>query len=212
MPDARSQILARLKQNSLDSELPAPPRYQPDYGWSREQRIDRFQQMLEAVHGEVHRVTRTDIPDLLQRLLTEKAVSRLLCSKKLTPHLPDKLDGVERFHYDQAIEAWKPALFQLIDASMTTTLGGIAETGSLILWPDQDEPRLMSLVPPIHIALVEADAIYTTFAEVMEKENWKSHMPTNALLISGPSKTADIEQILAYGIHGPKQLIVLLVV
>jgi L-lactate dehydrogenase complex protein LldG len=41
-------------------------------------------------------------------------------------------------------------------------------------------------------------------------EGWAQGMPTNALLISGPSKTADIQQVLAYGAHGPRELIVLL--
>ena len=45
----------------------------------------------------------------------------------------------------------------------------------------------------------------------MKAQNWSSGMPTNALLISGPSKTADIEQTLAYGVHGPKELIVLMI-
>lgn len=69
----------------------------------------------------------------------------------------------------------------------------------------------MSLVPPIHIAVLRADTIYNSLLEVMQKENWAAGMPTNAFLISGPSKTADIELVLAFGVHGPKELIVLLV-
>ena len=102
-------------------------------------------------------------------------------------------------------------LFNEVDASITSTRGGIAETGSLILWPTPDEPRLMSLVPPVHIAVLNASEIYTTFHEAMISQDWASGMPTNALLISGPSKTADIEQTLAYGVHGPKELIVLVI-
>jgi L-lactate dehydrogenase complex protein LldG len=45
----------------------------------------------------------------------------------------------------------------------------------------------------------------------MLAQRWHERMPTNALLISGPSKTADIEQTLAYGVHGPKELIVLVI-
>jgi L-lactate dehydrogenase complex protein LldG len=78
--------------------------------------------------------------------------------------------------------------------------------------PNSDEPRLMSLVPPIHIALLDTAKLYSTFAEAIQAQGWVQHgMPTNALLISGPSKSADIEQTLAYGVHGPKELVVILV-
>lgn len=69
----------------------------------------------------------------------------------------------------------------------------------------------MSLLPPIHVALVEEWRIADSLAALMADESWAAAMPTNAVLISGPSKTADIEQTLAYGVHGPKELIVLLV-
>lgn len=68
----------------------------------------------------------------------------------------------------------------------------------------------MSLVPPVHFALLEADQIVDNPVGVDGKEHWAQSMPTNALLISGPSKTADIQQTLAYGAHGPKELVVLL--
>ncbi|MEC7376269.1 MAG: LUD domain-containing protein, partial [Pseudomonadota bacterium] len=71
--------------------------------------------------------------------------------------------------------------------------------------------RLMSLVPPVHVAVLRASELYTTFHEAIHAQNWATGMPTNALLISGPSKTADIEQTLAYGVHGPKELIVLMI-
>ncbi|MGB2902280.1 MAG: LUD domain-containing protein, partial [Candidatus Dechloromonas phosphoritropha] len=65
-------------------------------------------------------------------------------------------------------------------------------------------------VPPVHIVLLDAGKIYNTFYEAMQSENWKDGLPTNALLISGPSTTADIQVTLAYGAHGPKELVVLL--
>jgi L-lactate dehydrogenase complex protein LldG len=66
------------------------------------------------------------------------------------------------------------------------------------------------LVPNTHIVLVDEESIYETFGQIMLDQNWSINMPSNTLLISGPSKTADIEQVLAYGVHGPKELIVLI--
>ncbi|MEZ5582886.1 MAG: LUD domain-containing protein [Candidatus Competibacteraceae bacterium] len=68
----------------------------------------------------------------------------------------------------------------------------------MILWPSPQEPRLMSLLPAIHIAVLDADNIHNTFNEAMRAGQWNDHMPTNALLISGPSKTADIELTLTF--------------
>jgi L-lactate dehydrogenase complex protein LldG len=112
--------------------------------------------------------------------------------------------------YERPIEEWKEEMFNGVEASLTAARSAIAETGTLILWPDAHEPRLMSLVPPIHIVLLDAAAIHPTFFDAMKAENWADGMPTNALLISSPSKTADIQQTLAYGAHGPKELVVLL--
>ena len=67
------------------------------------------------------------------------------------------------------------------------------------------------MIPPIHLAVLHADTIFNTFWEAVNTEQWNSGMLTNALLISGPSKTADIEQTLVYGVHGCKELVVFLI-
>ena len=117
----------------------------------------------------------------------------------------------ELLAYDRPIEDFKRELFEEVAAGFTGTLGGIAETGGLILWPSPEEPRLISLVPPVHLALLDTTRIYDTFHQAVAAQRWADRMPANALLVSGPSKTADIEQTLAYGVHGPKRLIVVAV-
>ena len=69
----------------------------------------------------------------------------------------------------------------------------------------------MSLVPPLHIALVYADRLHADLHAAMRAEQWASGMPTNLVLVSGPSKTSDIQQTLAYGAHGPRELWVVIV-
>jgi L-lactate dehydrogenase complex protein LldG len=68
----------------------------------------------------------------------------------------------------------------------------------------------MSLVPPVHFVLLDVATIHADLYSTLCTEGWSSGLPTNALLISGPSKTADIQQTLAYGAHGPRELVVLL--
>ena len=184
--------------------------------WSIKEKVHRLKSMMEAVHTEVHLCGENTWIKTLCSVLEQKQIRKILYGTKtglaqelvnLKQESPEMIP--ELIDYKDPIEESKDLLFE-IDAAITTTRGGIAETGSLILWPTPDEPRLMSLVPPIHIAVLYASDIYSTFREAMISENWVSEMPTNALLISGPSKTADIEQTLVYGIHGCKELVVLL--
>jgi L-lactate dehydrogenase complex protein LldG len=119
-------------------------------------------------------------------------------------------DGLpELVPYAEPVESFKERIFA-VDAAVTAAAGAVADTGALILRPTAAEPRLMSLVPPAHIAVLAADAIHPSLSEAMRAGRWSEDMPTNLLLISGPSKTADIELILAFGVHGPKELIVLI--
>ncbi len=212
---AREAILGRLRNSVTNASV--PPRdisVLSDKQWTYEERIERFITIMSAVHTEVHRTQPNQWIALLSGLLAERSVRNLMYAPE-TP-LGRELDSTsvelpERSRYAESIEAFKPTLFNETDAAITTARAGIAETGSLVLWTSVEEPRLMSLVPPIHIALLESNRLYNTFYEVMTEEGWANQLPTNALLISGPSKTADIEQTLAYGVHGPKELIVLLV-
>lgn len=212
---ARNAILKRLRERA-DGPLSAP---ESDFavvthrGWSQEERLARFERWITSVHGEVIHTTREAWTDALVRVLADKGVRRLALGKQhsVAAEVRRALADVEveLVDVDRDIEEWQREQFERIDAGLTSTGGGIAETGSLWLWPTPDEPRLISLVPSIHIAVLDADTIEDTFFDLVEAQGWAGGMPTNALLISGPSKTADIEQSLAYGVHGPRELVVL---
>ena len=216
MMSAREIILGRLRAAKV-TEVPALPVMQDWYAAHQRnedalRRIERLRSALEAVHTEVHDTTSSDWPALLLQLASAKGLRNLLIGDN-TPHgntlqaaAPASLELVR---YDKSIEDWRDVLFDNIDASLTRARSAIAETGSLILWPDAAEPRLMSLVPPVHFVLLDTSCIHADFYQAITAEGWASAMPSNALLISGPSKTADIQQTLAYGAHGPRELVVL---
>lgn len=215
---SRNKILGRLNAAINPGAQDAPQvQHPPVEALGADEKIERLKKFMEAVRTEVHVIEVADWVDPLKRILKKRALKTLLYAPETTigEQLKDQwpIDGAdlpELVTYEGDIEDFKDELFQ-IDAAITSTVGGIAETGVIILWPDTKEPRLMSLVPPIHIAVLEADKIYNTFSEAIQTENWPAKMPTNVLLISGPSKTADIELTLAFGVHGPKELIVIIV-
>ncbi len=213
---ARSNILSRLSGTAAT----VPP--VPDVGdwYTRHRRNEdmplraaRLRSALEAVHTEVHSTTFTAWPDLLLQIAGAKGLRNLLIGDN-TQHGAQlearETKNLKLLRYADPIESWRDQLFDDVDASLTSARSAIAETGTLILWPDASEPRLMSLVAPLHFVLLDTTAIHADFHSAMSAEGWKNRMPTNALLISGPSKTADIQQTLAYGAHGPRELVVLL--
>jgi L-lactate dehydrogenase complex protein LldG len=211
--NARDRILTRLRSGGLGAIPPRPEWQPPAYGAARK---DRFKAMLEASHADVHEVDDDTWPQRLQAILANKGVARMLYAPttEAGAKLADAWAGgaaPQLVPYDQTVEHMKPVLVHEVDAALTTAKGGIAQTGSLILWPTPDEPRLMSLLPPIHVVLVREADLTDSLAQTIAAQGWSSGMPTNVVLVSGPSKTADIEQTLAYGVHGPKELIVLLV-
>ena len=214
---AREAILGRLRSTSIPTK-PALPDVAGWYAPRQRQedlpaRLARLRAALEASHTEVHDTTDTEWPALLARLAAAKGVRTLLIGADtahgaaLEASHPSNLQVVR---YTQPIETWRDTLFDDIDASLTLARSAIAETGSLVLWPSASEPRTMSLVPPLHFVLLDVRTIHADLHSALDAEAWVQGLPTNALLISGPSKTADIQQTLAYGAHGPRELVVLL--
>ncbi|MBE2293393.1 MAG: lactate utilization protein [Phycisphaerales bacterium] len=214
MSNARANILARLRKVSPRAattvEAEAVP---PTPVLDRAEKMAQLKQRMEAMHAEIIVSDSQHWIAVLQDLLRQRVPNGLLYAPA-TPmgaalaaawdnDLPPLVG------YTEAVEQCKEQLFS-IDAAITSTRGGLADVGALILWPTPQEPRLMSLTPALHIAVLEASKIHDSLATAMREERWAEGMPTNALLISGPSKTADIELVLTFGVHGPKELIVLI--
>ncbi|TXT39423.1 MAG: hypothetical protein FD135_2183 [Comamonadaceae bacterium] len=214
---AREQILNRLRKPAVAAQptLPDVAAVFESHGRTEDvaQRTARLRMALEAVHTEIHDVTHANWTDVLLKVAASKGLRHVLIGTN-TPHGAElqacQTGEVQLLLYDKPIDGWKDLLFDGVDSALTLARGAVAETGSLILWPNPSEPRLMSLVPSTHFVLLDVDTIHADFYAAMTAQSWSKGMPTNALLICGPSKTADIQQTLAYGAHGPKELVVLL--
>ena len=146
--------------------------------------IDRFKESVESVSG--HCLIATDATDVLKQILADLNAQRIAYSDN-----PPNAHDI--FGYDVGI---------------STAQAGIAETGTLVLDSACERHRLVSLVPPVHIAIINASSIVETLSDALTLLQKKEISPA-ITFITGPSRTADIELTLAIGVHGPQELYVI---
>jgi len=211
MNKSKNIILERLKSKIHDSSHREHIPLMARHGWTQSEMVQMLSEKLRLSKAEVFVIPNKELINWLNEELPKRKIKNILSGEQIANEIAQSLTSkTELMRYDNSYESFSENIFNEIDASITKSVGAIAETGSVVLQPSSEEPRLMSLVPNTHIALVDEKSIYETFDHIMSDQNWSINMPSNTLLISGPSKTADIEQVLAYGVHGPKELIVLI--
>ena len=147
--------------------------------------INRFKESVESVAG--HCIVTTDVTDVVNQILADVKATRVATSDN-APNAQD-IFGFE--------------------VGISNAQAGIAETGTLVLDSAHERHRLVSLVPPVHIAIVNASAIVETLAEALALLRKDREISPAVTFITGPSRTADIELTLAIGVHGPQQLYVI---
>ena len=147
-------------------------------------RINRFKESVESVAG--HCIVTTDVTDCLRQIIADLNAERVAFSD----NAPDAND-----------------IFGF-DVGVSTAQMAIAETGTLVLDSACERHRLVSLVPPVHIAILNASAIVETLGDALTLLQ-KNEISPAITFITGPSRTADIELTLTIGVHGPQELYVI---
>jgi L-lactate dehydrogenase complex protein LldG len=176
---------------SARPEAPVIPRNNSDL-------VDLFQKSLESVAG--HCIITTDVADTLRRIIADLRPQRVAISDKV--HLAD-LEIEELVVAPNAHDIFR------FDAGISNVQAAIAETGTLVLDSAFERHRLLSLVPPVHIAIVSASQIRETLGEALTLLQSAGEISPAVTFITGPSRTADIELTLAIGVHGPQELYVI---
>jgi len=98
-----------------------------------------------------------------------------------------------------------------VDIGITSADYALADTGTLVMLSSHSEARLISLLPPAHIAVVPRERILSGLDELFTILPNPAEQTSSMVLITGPSRTADIEQILVRGVHGPGEITVVVV-
>jgi len=165
---------------------------------SKSDPIDLFKTSVESVAGQC--VVTTDVADALSTIITDLGSKRIAISDQV--HVPD-LEVEEMAVAPDAHDIFR------FDVGISSAQAAIAETGTLVLDSAFERHRLLSLVPPVHIAIVSASKICETLGEALTLVHRGGEISPVVTFITGPSRTADIELTLAIGVHGPQELYVI---
>lgn len=212
---ARETILNKLRSANVEPmTAPDPSRFYANRPHvDLPTRVERLVLNLKNAMAEVHRTTPTDLTDVLEGLISENQIRCLAVGNEVFSDQPMSalLEKVCTLYPVSGPDWQQEVLFDSVDAGLTYSVAAIAETGTIVLQSNPSSPRQLSLVPPIHMVIVDAGRVVNTLFDLTHQPTWAEGLPTNVILVSSPSKTADIQQTLAYGAHGPKRLIVILV-
>ncbi|HEY69488.1 MAG TPA: iron-sulfur cluster-binding protein [Anaerolineae bacterium] len=182
----------------------------------------RFEQELTAVDGEIVRCSAEEAPALVAERMRQMGITKMLAWGDQEPLMVAalqalKLAGVDCVQPDLprgSNDERRQAIATLEDAQagLTGAIAGIADTGTMVLADGAGRPSLASLLPPIHVALLPVDRIHAGMqAWLAAGGRDQIANSSNVALVTGPSRTADIEMTLTIGVHGPGKVIVFLV-
>lgn len=217
---AREEILARLK-SAPRGRVTARPTMPPlsELALDRDRLIERFTAELNAQTGVVHQAAGRE--ETL-RILTETAAAEGL--RKVVASGDDTLGALDLKNWGRTAgveivtaddvpdrEAFRNEAFSS-DAGITTADFAIAETGTLGIIFCTGRPRLASIAPPVHIAVVPVDRLYPVYETAVEQVFAQGRdAPSQFCFITGPSSTGDIQAVQFKGMHGPVKVVVILV-
>jgi L-lactate dehydrogenase complex protein LldF len=156
---------------------------------------EQFAEELTSVGGHVYVVSGNEMPGRLAEFLKSKNANRVLVDD----------DGAHFITGISTIREPDPS----VRVGITGAVAGIAETGSLLLSSSAGETLIASLLPEIHVVVMKASLILPTLASALARPEVRN--ASAGVIITGPSRTADIEMTLTIGVHGPGELHVFLI-
>ena len=216
---AREEILGWLKTAKRNPPAPRPARPAlSEINLDREQMLQRFTAELTLQTGTVYKA---QSPGDALRILSEIAAAEGLRSVIATGN---DMHGVDIRAFGEANhitlrtlddlpdrEALREAAFTA-DAGITSADFAIAETGTVGIIFNRHQPRLASIAPPVHIAIIPIERLFPVYEDAIVKVfGGTGEIPSQFSFITGPSATGDIQAIQFKGMHGPTKMIVIFI-
>ncbi|MBL4679500.1 MAG: lactate utilization protein [Pseudomonadales bacterium] len=190
----RLQVVESRLANHLPNTIPSRCRQ------SHSDLVDLFQEKMEKAHGTVNRVNNdTDLGGEIMAYLGDGSFE--LCINVLEFEL-----DFSAYSSVQTVE-WTPR--SSLDICISDCFGAVAETGSLVISSSKQMPLSFNFLGEKHIVLLKEDQIMGAYEDIWART--RNDMPRDITLVSGPSCTGDIEMIMEFGAHGPKELHIIII-
>lgn len=205
MADARSVVLARIRAALTDR--PAPVTVPRDYDRTRDlgDVLASFEQQVADYRAVVRRVRESSLPEEIESSLLARGARVVVTPADLPAWWRV---GEFVWSLDTPMSPLRNSALDRADAVLTGCAVAIAQTGTIVLDAGYAQGRrALTLLPDHHLCVVHADQVVATVPEALARLD-----PTRPLtFISGPSATSDIELDRVEGVHGPRNLEVLIV-
>jgi len=216
------RFLANQAQQTLPERLPEFPQFDDP--------VDSFRRELEAVGGVVLDGRHQDnIPALLSEVLRQAGTTEIFWE---SPEIFEKYPLTFRLRDTKAFETrqlvysshrrfdvqfpvvlhskpYSRTLLESIELSASHAAYGVAETGTIVHQVSAPTGRLLSVMPPAHLAFLSPQRLLMNCRDLFDRPDL-TRAGSTTTFVTGPSQTADIEKILVRGVHGPHQWFVIL--
>ena len=221
MNSGRERILGRLRAPKSSQQLPqtCDEELFANYSASLSRPVEAFAAKLAGLKGEFHQVTDIDsaaskLKSILAEVFEHGAKSGNFAIRQkhgLLEQICNKDSWLQSVVKVATGEIENSRLGEF-EVGITTADFLIARTGSILVSAASSGGRRLSVLPPFHIVIATQDQIVSSLDEAFDKyrRDGKLGASSYAAIITGPSRTADIEKILVLGAHGPKRLAVIL--
>ena len=209
---------------SLPAQSPTPLRFAPGAIVSNPQSlVDQFSSELQKLSGAFLSAHSEQAPTLIAQLLRERKAEAVLAWQAESLPVPGLVEYLRREGFnvpgtaipvEPGLRAARVQEIERVTVGLTGVDAILADTGTLALRSGPGRPRLASLSVNTHIALFTPGQVYASWADWWNQMEGRAEWvraASNLTLISGPSRTADIEMTLTTGVHGPGEVIAILV-
>jgi L-lactate dehydrogenase complex protein LldG len=202
---------ARLDGGIHVNPVHVPPAPTPDPPTVRFAALDAddlvgtFERMATEVAAVVHRVTAHRLAETVVAIARDHDAHTVVRTRE--PEANTAAIALEQAGL--TVDPYTPALGAEADLGLTGAVAGVAATGSVVLDAAVAGGRGAGLLPPVHVCVLHEERIVATPADVLHPLS--SGLSSSLVLVGGPSRTGDVEQILTLGVHGPRHVHVVVV-